>query len=117
MTILNLPGLLATCLYAPQLDGIQFWITERTMDGHRYATLLIEEETQQDASAAVWREPTFFLSKEQATALMNDLWHTGIRPSGIGDQGQTVSAVKAHLEDMRKIAFDFLNVRENPLEE
>lgn len=114
MTSLDLPGLRVSCLYAPQLGGIQFWVADRTMTGFRYAKLELEEET---ADSAVWKEPSFYLSREQATILINELWTAGIRPTSIGDQGETVSAVKAHLEDMRRIAFDFLNVRENEDEE
>ncbi len=110
MTSLDLPGLRVSCLYAPQLGGIQFWIAERTMTGFRYGELILEEEP---ADGAAWKEPSFYLSREQATILINELWTAGIRPTGIGDQGETVSALKAHLDDMRKIAFDFLNVREN----
>jgi hypothetical protein len=52
-----------------------------------------------------WTPPFSKLSEEQAQTLMDDLWHVGIRPTeGKGSAGQ-LSAVQAHLSDMRALAF------------
>jgi len=45
-----------------------------------------------------------FLTKEQAQMLFQDLWDGGFRP----EEDRASPAMKAHLEDMRKIAFDLL---------
>jgi hypothetical protein len=53
-------------------------------------------------------EPTAAMRAEQAQELMDSLWDCGFRPTqGAGSAGQ-LDAVKYHLEDMRKIAFDQL---------
>ena len=40
-----------------------------------------------------------------AQTLMDALWKSGLRPTEVGSAGQ-LSAVQAHLEDMRKIVFE-----------
>lgn len=50
-------------------------------------------------------EPCLRLPFETAQKLMNELWHAGVRPAqSIGTEGQT-SAIKYHLEDMRRLVF------------
>lgn len=58
------------------------------------------------------KQPTesFVLSHDAAQELMNSLWECGLRPGqGAGSAGQ-LETMKAHLEDMRKIAFKFLKI-------
>lgn len=43
---------------------------------------------------------------------MNSLWECGLRlAQGVGSAEQ-LETIKAHLEDMRKIAFGFLEIKE-----
>lgn len=50
-------------------------------------------------------EPSLRLDYEEAQLLMDDLWHSGVRPSeGIGNAGQ-LKATEKHLEDMRTLVF------------
>lgn len=72
-----------------------------------------------DLKSVEWQEvsysesPTesFILSYETAQELMNSLWECGLRPAqGMGSVGQ-LETMKDHLEDMRKIAFKFLEIR------
>ena len=64
-------------------------------------------EEEEDGSE-YQKAPTLSLSYDSVQSLMDELWSQGIRPSnGDGNVGQ-LAATKAHLEDMRKIAFDFL---------
>jgi hypothetical protein len=54
----------------------------------------------------------FVISQETAQELINSLWECGLRPAqGAGSAGQ-LETMKAHLEDMRKIAFKFLKIDE-----
>ena len=49
--------------------------------------------------------PVMDMSFDEAQSLMNELWECGVRPAGAaGSMGQ-LTAVNAHLQDMRKIAF------------
>lgn len=46
--------------------------------------------------------PSFSISIQEATRLMDMLWRAGIKPSEIGTVGH-LEATKYHLEDMRKL--------------
>ena len=53
-------------------------------------------------------EPTLHIGLMEAQALMDSLWSCGLRPTeGKGSAGQ-LSATEAHLKDMQRIAFKFL---------
>ncbi len=47
-------------------------------------------------------QPFARLTKQQAAGLMDSLWHAGVRPSEAGNKDE-MSAIKAHLDDMRTI--------------
>lgn len=54
--------------------------------------------------------PTFDLQYKEAQLLIDELWDCGLRPSeGSGSAG-SLAATQKHLEDMRKIAFEKLNI-------
>ena len=90
---------------------------------HRISFYLIEYDdagnacdvkvTREDAPIDMRRldpRPTFQLAPEDAQALMDDLWHAGLRPTE-GRQSEGVTEAQAnHLADMRQIAFAKLNV-------
>ena len=59
---------------------------------------------------ATFAQPLLTLEHEDAQALMDELWHAGVRPSdGTGSTGQ-LAATESHLADMRAIAFHKLGV-------
>jgi hypothetical protein len=59
------------------------------------------------------RVPTFRLDYAAAQALMDELWTCGLRPSeGTGSAG-ALAATQKHLEDMRKLVFEFMERYEN----
>jgi len=50
-------------------------------------------------------QPTMMIGHEAAQVLMDDLWGAGVRPTaGSGSAGQ-LAAMRAHLEDVRRLAF------------
>lgn len=53
-------------------------------------------------------DPSLSIPIEAAQVLMEQLWSIGIRPSDMKLETGALGATKAHLEDMRKIAFKFL---------
>ena len=56
-------------------------------------------------------DPVLSMKKQEAEALMNELWRVGIRPSnGEGNVGQ-IGAIKHHLNDMRAIVEKQLKVK------
>jgi hypothetical protein len=53
--------------------------------------------------------PTTTISRTDAQILMDDLWSCGLRPTeGTGSAG-SLAATERHLQDMRKIAFKFID--------
>jgi len=64
----------------------------------------------EEVSPAKYPDESFVISQETAQELINSLWECGLRPAqGAGSAGQ-LETMKAHLEDMRKIAFKFLKL-------
>lgn len=51
-------------------------------------------------------EPTLRLRPEEAQSLMDELWNVGIRPAAAAGSAGQLSAVQAHLEDMRRLVFN-----------
>lgn len=61
-------------------------------------------------------DPTLSLSPEQAQQLMEELWKAGIRPNEVGGIGE-LQATKAHLQDIRALAFQdptIIGLKEKP---
>lgn len=56
-------------------------------------------------------EPTALLTEEEAQYMMDRLWDEGLRPTGVPSSGE-LGAVKNHLSDMRRIAFNKLDLGE-----
>lgn len=79
------------------------------VDDQRRYVAIADPVTLREHTVGELVEPTFRLSKEYAQALMDDLWHNGLRPSeGTGSAG-SLKATQDHLGDMRKIAFQLLD--------
>ena len=87
----------AISIYGFEKDGDKIYIAQ---------PLLIVEESPKDC---INPDPICKLSPEMAQSLMDDLWDCGLRPSeGAGSAG-ALAATQKHLEDMRKLVFDYLN--------
>lgn len=53
-------------------------------------------------------EPSARIFEEDAQVLMDSLWDCGIRPTEGNGSAGAMRATEKHLEDMRKIAFKFI---------
>jgi hypothetical protein len=66
-------------------------------------------EPMGDLYMQTYPRSSFTLERTAAQSLFDDLWKAGFRPTNeIGSEGQ-LAALQGHLEDMRKIAFQFLD--------
>ena len=93
-------------------DGIEFYIADKRGGTLSIATNIEFEEV--DRTVAENRPPVMVLRNEQAQALMDRLWECGLRPSeGTGSAG-ALAATQKHLEDMRKIAFKYVEDAQAP---
>tara|TARA_R110000796_G_scaffold247856_1_gene373869 strand:+ start:1139 stop:1492 length:354 start_codon:yes stop_codon:yes gene_type:complete len=83
--------------------GVWCYTSNRIVRDGDADSYLITEEGVELHEPGMFRSPTLDISREQAERLMSQLWAEGIRPNGWGHEGQ-VDALKAHLEDMRRLA-------------
>ena len=64
----------------------------------------------QHEDGTIIERPTLTLKPDDAQQIINELWRIGYRPKdGSGAVAHT-EAMKAHLDDMRKIAFNRLKI-------
>jgi len=69
----------------------------------RWAVMLPTQMEVLPSDDAVETRPAFTLTKDDAQAFMDELWHVGIRPTeGTGSAG-SLAATQAHLKDMRAL--------------
>jgi hypothetical protein len=96
---------------APWRSGVEVYIGALDLPrSKRYVAKELEFNELELGSTCV---PLFELSMKDAQHLMDNLWFCGLRPSeGTGSAG-SLKATQSHLEDMRKIAFHFLELKEN----
>lgn len=91
--------------------GFEVWVRGKHLhtsyEDWRTATGFAHKEFQPSANRS--ERATFVMSDKSAQQLMDELWAAGVRP---GDKlvppASTADALKAHLADMRDIAFGFL---------
>lgn len=98
-------------------DAINLYVMGRQRFGRQRRSVMTPPtfttyESDADSLLAL-REPTLKLSYESARRLMDELWRCGIRPTEEGTAGQ-IEAMAAHLQDMRKLVFDFIGKIGNP---
>lgn len=95
----------ARAISAPWWGGIEVLLYQ-SYNGSTYADVVTDFIITTDMSPTKAIEPSFVLDREDAQRLIDDLWECGLRPSsGAGSAGQ-LAATQAHLEDMRRLAFE-----------
>lgn len=88
--------------------GVSFFIFQ----GVDTVALPLTMKKLEDGERYIEDKPTFTIKNDEAQTLMDDLWHCGFRPSeGSGSAG-SLRATEKHLNDMRTIAFDQLDIKE-----
>jgi hypothetical protein len=92
----------------PWQGGVQLLILGRSFDERRTYQVSSIEVEEHEASEVFPDSSIIHIRYEVAQRLMDDLWNCGLRPTeGTGSAG-SLKATQTHLEDMRKIAFRFL---------
>jgi len=96
---------------APWKSGVEIYIGG--LDLPRQKRYVVRELEFDEHEHGTTIAPLFELPMKDAQHLMDSLWNCGLRPSeGTGSAG-SLKATQTHLEDMRKIAFHFLELGEN----
>jgi hypothetical protein len=89
--------------------AFQFWL-EDEQRGKMFVAQPIVFKEASDADMAQIPEPTFTVSSHIAEGfmqmLMDDLWHVGVRPTGVKAPDAQIAALKDHLDDMRRLVFE-----------
>ncbi len=67
--------------------------------------------TSYEDGQAVITPDSLKLTRPAAQTLIDALWRAGVRPSEQEQTSTQTTALKTHLDDMRKIAFNFLKVK------
>ena len=88
---------------------IQVFFRKTNSDGKRYTVKVIETEEVEQGRPI---QPFTSIDHKAAQVLMDDLWSCGIRPTeGRGSAG-ALTATEKHLNDMRKIAFKQIGIKD-----
>ena len=87
---------------SPWLQGVEIVL----MQGMAFGKEIIMHEVPEGEII----DPTFKLGYKQAQILMDDLWQAGIRPSDGKSNTGELKATEKHLQDMRTIAFNKLEI-------
>jgi hypothetical protein len=88
-------------------NGIGLWLAVDGKDGHRMAQPLVLAPHPEHQPA----DPFVRLEMPEAQMLMDELWKCGLRPTeGTGSAG-ALAATQAHLDDMRRLCFEFVGVK------
>lgn len=82
--------------------GVRLWLFRQGLTDVQVAKP-IECETARDNQVM---DPTLELDFRVAQALLDALWSVGLRPNNGEGANAQVTAIKAHLEDMRKLVFE-----------
>jgi hypothetical protein len=91
--------------YNPARRGYDIWFIDFLYDGAAFVGKnIVMEKIQEGESLS---EPTLFIPDQFETIqkLFDQLWNIGFRPT---ENKDNESALKYHLEDMRKIAFTLM---------
>lgn len=89
-------------------DSFSLWITDKRPNGELY---FLKIETIQSNLAGANAQPFIavdnpvFESREFCQAIMDAAWEEGIRPKGFRDIKNETTALKSHLDDMRRLVF------------
>lgn len=90
--------------YSPAWGGLDIYIKR----GRKFVTDL---EWTQIELGQVNPLPPIRLDNNKAQELMNNLWAQGYRPNASLSGASQEGALRAHLEDMRQVAFENLGIK------
>lgn len=88
----------------PSMRGVELWIYQKSLDGHVAFAKPIEMINLE--SEGSFTPPTFVMDEDKFQLLIDELWNQGYRPSKYENDG---SAQEKHLQDMRRIAFQYID--------
>lgn len=95
-------GIVFNAQRVPLCNAIDLFMAQRSGK-----TLSIAENvTMRTVPEGEVARPFLTLSTTDAQALMDELWHCGLRPSEDTGRAGSLAATERHLADMRKLVFE-----------
>lgn len=95
---------------SPWKGSIELFLGGVGQDGRRYVVKPLEgvHSAFEDVTECdmISRGPAIDLSESEAQALLDSLYHAGLRPSQDVPLAETFAAKDAHLADLRRLLFD-----------
>lgn len=91
----------------PSRRIVEFYITDKGINGKMSIGAPVVMSEIEDASME--QSPTIVMDMESFQNFIDELWKSGFRPSNLSES--ELSALGKHLEDMRRIAFKFLDAK------
>jgi hypothetical protein len=90
----------------PWRDAVEFYLAQYiSPDKVAYGVSVVMESVPQGQAPS---GETFTLSEDETQQLFNELWNAGFRPPHYAGS-EAIEKQAAHLEDMRRIAFKFID--------
>lgn len=100
------------------MDGLALWLVDHRDGEVRRIAVRQPPFTLNEIRNGDYAEPTMTLDAQLAQSLMDALWDAGLRPTEAKYPQEHVNALRAHLEDMRRLVFepksDVKNLRSIP---
>lgn len=90
----------------PQYAGFGYELRIFNVENGRFSfaeNIQMKSVTEENEGICI--EPVLSLTKDEVQKWLDELWSLGIRPSNGAGDGNTIEAVKYHLEDMRMLVF------------
>ncbi len=109
MQELNVKETRVRAMNAPWYAAVELMVEGLAADGSG-ARVFVAGLVTEEIKPGSRQGPSVTITREAAQVLMDDLWHCGIRPAEVLEAGGTLEATKAHLEDMRRIAFGYIEL-------
>ena len=97
------------------------WFINNSLEWDGFSVHILEDDKKKIVTSIVmtvgertngeYYSPPMILSEDEVQQIMDQLWQCGVRPrNGEGSNAQ-INAMKNHLDDMRKIAFNGLKIK------
>ena len=83
-------------------NAVMLYMGNRTTRVMPWIATIVQYNEIDQASVQPRMEPTFTLSRPQATTMLDALWKVGIRPPGVSNESDVVNHLKAHIADLRE---------------
>lgn len=98
--------------YCIERQGMGLYVMRRDPANRVETTQLAKIEWEPLSEYGTYHSPTLVCDPESMQHLFNSMWERGFRPTGPVKQDAIIEAKDEHLQDLRKLLFTTLGVKE-----